>query len=301
MPTKSTEKKEESSAVSMLAEWARQGTASFFATQRILLDLVVRQNAHTFDAIRERFTEARSAPAALLTELAGEGISNFIAAQRVLLQLAERENEILMTGVKDRVPFAPLGVLTDVLRQGVATMIDMHQHFLTTAAKQADLLVDSAKEGTPFEGKQVNELVREAMETFIRSQKKFLDVVAEETSATEHGHNGKRPHRTELTELAREAADALMDAQKKLLDVASQQMSVNMKLTGEAVRKLNPFPAVEFADITRNTVKSLVTAQKALLDVMAKPVRSTATGPQPTKGKRPPVRHRKPAPVPVPA
>lgn len=300
MPAKATPKKDASSAVAMLAELARKGTASFFETQRILLDLVVRQNAHTFDLIRERFSEARSAPAAILTELAGEGISNFIAAQRVVLQLAERENEIVMTGVKDRVPFAPLGVFTDIVRQGVSTMIDMHQHFLTTAAKQADLLVDAAKEGKPFEGKELNELVREAIETFIRSQKKFLDVIAEETGK-EPGHNGKRRSKTEITDLAREAADALMDAQKKLLDVASQQMSVNMKLTGEAVRKLNPFPAFQFADVTRNTVKSFVTAQKALLDVMAKPVHSAGAGPHEPKGKRPPVRHRKPAPVPVPA
>ena len=31
--------------VAMLSEWARQGTESFFATQKILLDLVMRQNA----------------------------------------------------------------------------------------------------------------------------------------------------------------------------------------------------------------------------------------------------------------
>src|SRR5581483_4822069 len=124
---------------------------------------------------RERFAEARSAPVTILTEMAGEGISNFIAGQRVLLQLAQRENEIVMTGVKDRVPFAPLGAVTDIIRQGVETLIDMQQHFLTTAAKQADLWIDAAKEGKPFEGKQANELVREAMESFIRSQKKFLD------------------------------------------------------------------------------------------------------------------------------
>src|ERR1700761_8347860 len=125
MPYKVTPKSAapESSPISMLTEWVRQGTESFFATQRILLDLVVRQNSHTVSAIRERFAEARSTPAAMLTEMAGEGISNFIAAQRVLLQLAQRQNEIVMTGVKERAGMAPLGALTDILRRGVETVI----------------------------------------------------------------------------------------------------------------------------------------------------------------------------------
>src|SRR5690349_1383296 len=89
-----------SSAVSLLSEWARQGTESFFATQRILLDLVMRQNANTFEAMRDRLASVGSAPAAALTEMAGEGMSNFIAAQRVLLHLAQRQNELAMTGLK---------------------------------------------------------------------------------------------------------------------------------------------------------------------------------------------------------
>src|SRR3974390_1825843 len=106
MPTKAKpeppSRTRESSPVSLLSEWVRQGTESFFATQRILLDLVMRQNANTMGAVRERLANLRSAPVAALTELAGEGMSNFIAAQRVLLHLAQRENEIVMNGVKER-------------------------------------------------------------------------------------------------------------------------------------------------------------------------------------------------------
>lgn len=50
----------ESSPVSLLAEWVRQGTESFFATQRIILDLVMRQNASAFSAVRERLAGART-------------------------------------------------------------------------------------------------------------------------------------------------------------------------------------------------------------------------------------------------
>src|SRR5271165_3108422 len=89
------------SPFSLLADWARQGTESFFASQRILLDLVMRQNATAMTAIRERLATVRTKPVAALTEMAGEGISNLIAVERVLLHLAERENEILVGAMQE--------------------------------------------------------------------------------------------------------------------------------------------------------------------------------------------------------
>ena len=44
MPEKTVPAREPSS-ISMLAGWLQQGTESFFASQRILMDLVMRQNA----------------------------------------------------------------------------------------------------------------------------------------------------------------------------------------------------------------------------------------------------------------
>src|SRR5689334_21548163 len=182
----------EFSPVSLLSEWVRQGTESFFATQRILLDLVMRQNANAITAVQERLSGARSAPVAALTEMAGEGISNFIAAQRVLLQLAQSQTDIVMSGVKDKAGIAPpVTAMSDLVRRGIDTFIDMHQHFLTIAAKQADLWIDSAKDGRPFEGTNLPEIAREAMETSVKSQKKFLDVVAEETAHATGAKNRK--------------------------------------------------------------------------------------------------------------
>jgi hypothetical protein len=270
----------ESSPVSILSDWVRQGTESFFATQRILLDLVMRQNANTMQAVREQFATVRAAPGEILPEMAGEGISNFVAAQRVLLHLAQRQNEIVMTGVKERRgSFAPLAAVTDLISRGVDNFIDMQQHFLTIAAKQTDEWVDAAKTGKPFDGKSVAELAREAMDNFVRSQKKFLDVLAEETAvATGEVENGNGVHKgkkTELTELARQGAEAFIDAQKKLLDVASQQMAVELKAAGKAIEVINPFQSEALADLTRQTVDAFVTAQKALLDVVRPEHRET--------------------------
>src|SRR5664279_338120 len=191
MPEKSVPPREPSS-ISMLAGWLKQGTESFFASQRILLDLVMRQNAHTISAFQGRMTEARHVAGTAATEMAGEGISNFIAAQRVLLNLAQRENEILTTVVKERIGGpAPVAAVTDLFSRGVDTVIGMQQHLLTLAARQADEWIDATKSGEPFEGLQLGDLARESMETFVRSQKKFLDVLAEETAAATGNGNGK--------------------------------------------------------------------------------------------------------------
>ena len=152
----------DSSPFSLLSGWVRQGTESFFATQRVLLDLVMRQNANTLNEVRERLTAARAVPREALTEIAGEGVSNFVAAQRVLLHLAERQNEIVMTGVKERAGgYMPLAAMTDVARRSLDTFIDMQQHFLSIAAKQTDAWIDAAKSGEPFAGEGLAELARD--------------------------------------------------------------------------------------------------------------------------------------------
>ena len=275
MPEKTAQPREPSS-ISMLAGWLKQGTESFFASQRILLDLVMRQNAHTISAFQGRLTEARHIAGTAVTEMAGEGISNFIAAQRVLLNLAQRENEILTTVVKERIGGpAPVAALTDLFSRGVDTVIGMQQHLLTLAARQTDEWIDATKSGEPFEGLQLTALARESMETFVRSQKKFLDVLAEETAhATGKETNGKAhpaAKKTELTELARQSAEAYIDAQKKLLDVATQQLKVNAKTAREAIGAMNPLPVETLGELLKHTVAGLVESGQELLDVMAKP------------------------------
>jgi hypothetical protein len=265
----------EPSTLSQLTDWVRQGTESFFATQRTLLDLVMRQNAHLIHGVQERLAAARAVPVEAAKEIAGEGTSNFIAAQRVLLNLAQRQNEILLTGLKERAGgLAPLAALTDVFRRGVDTFIDMQLRFLALAAKQTDAWDDDTKTGKRFDASDLTELAREGMENFVRYQKKFLDVIAEETAHATGEHNGKESRKkTDVTELARQAAEAFIDAQKKLLEVATQQADFNLKTARHAVEVLNPLPAFSLADFTRQTVDSLVAAQKALVDVMAIPGR----------------------------
>jgi hypothetical protein len=303
MPEKTVPAREPSS-ISMLAGWLRQGTESFFASQRILMDLVMRQNAQTISAFQGRLTEARHIAGTAATEMAGEGISNFIAAQRVLLNLAQRENEIFTTLVKERIGGpAPIAAMTDLFSRGVDTVIGMQQHLLTLAARQADEWIDATKSGEPFEGLHLTELARESMETFVRSQKKFLDVLAEETAHATgketNGHTHGPSRKTELTELARQSAEAYIDAQKKLLDVAAQQLKVNAKTAREALSAMNPLPVETIGELLRHTVSGLVESEQELLNVVVKPPHQAPkahAAPQHAKPgrKRPAAARRKP-------
>ena len=293
MPEK-TAPAREPSPLSMFTGWLRHGTESFFASQQILMDLVMRQNAHTIGAFQGRLVEARNIAGAAATEMAGEGISNFIAAQRVLLNLAQRQNEILTAVVRERSGgSAPVEALTDLVSRGIDTVIGMQQHFLTMAARQADEWIDATKAGEPFEGIHLGTLARDSMETFVRSQKKFLDVLAEETvhatGKESNGHARAGATKTELTELARQSAEAYIDAQKKLLDVATQQIKVNARTAREAVALMNPLPAETLGELARHTVDGFMESQQALLNLMIKPPRQAPkahAAPQPKKPQK---------------
>jgi len=81
----------------------QQGVENFFATQRILVDLAMSQNARAMNFLRERLQDPAFRPASILTEVASEGMSNFIEGQKLLLNLAQQEYEIVTKGVKVRV------------------------------------------------------------------------------------------------------------------------------------------------------------------------------------------------------
>ena len=137
------------------------------------------------------------------------------------------------------------------------------------------------------------ELVRESMENFVRAQKKYLDVIAEETANLTNGvTNVHAPGRkTQLPELAREATEAFIDAQKKVLDVYAQQGEVNVKAARGAFEALNPFQPAIVKEFSRNTVENFVNAEKALLDVISKGPRA-ASHPDEHSAKKAPPRKR---------
>jgi len=265
----------ESSFVSLLSGWAQQGVQSFFATQRILVDLAMRQNASLMHSVRQQLSDPNHSPTAILTEAAAERMANFIEGQKILLELGQKQNEILMDGVKERVGEWPAAqAVTDLLRRSVETFIDMQQEFLKIAGKQTHTWVAAVKSGKPYQSEQLVETAREAMDNFVKAQKHFMDVIADETAKATGSKptNGvKKTKKTELSQLARHATESFIDAQRKLVDVAGRQMNANVKTAGKTLELLQPLPFLPLAELAREGVKSYVDAQKELINVVAKP------------------------------
>lgn len=266
----------ESSFLSILSGWAQQGVQSFFATQRILLDLAMRQNANAMHALRKQLADPHHSPTAILSEVAAEGMANFLEGQKILLDLGKQQNHILMNGVKERVGEWPAAqAMTDLLRRSVETFIHMQQEFLRVAGKQTHTWMEAAKAGKPYESKHLVELTRESLDNFVKAQKDFLDIIGDETAKLAGIKRTpgavKKIKKTELSEVARQATEAFIDAQKKLVAVAGKQMSANVKTVGNTLELLRPFPFVPLTELTREGVKSYVDAQKALMDAVVKP------------------------------
>lgn len=296
MPTSASPRSHagESSFVHLLSGWAQQGVQSFFATQRILLDLAMRQNASLMHSVRQQLSDPQHSPTAILSEVTAEGVSNFIAGQKVLLELGQKQNEILMTGVKERVGEWPAAhALTDLVRRSVETFIEMQQEFLKIADKQTQNWVEAAKAGKPYESKHLVALAQEAMDHFVKTQKHFMDVIAEETAKAtggKHTNGVKKTKKGELSQIAREATESFIDAQRKLIDVAGRQMNAQVKTAGKTLELMRPFPFLPLAELTREGVKSYVDAQKELMDAMVKPG-AEHTRKAEHRAKRSPKRH----------
>ena len=239
-------------------------------------------------------------PLDILTEMAVEGTSSLVEAQRALLDLAQRENEILFNGVKERIAnFLPGVAMTDLVRRSVGTLLDLQQELLTTTSKQTLEWVESTKAGKSDPSAQLVDFAREGVETFTRAQKKFLDVIAQETA---HVTSGKRPHevkpakKTELTQLAREAGDAFIEAQKRLLDVIGQQMNVNLDLTTRSMEMMSPSQLLPVANITGEEVKKFFQMEKSLITSVIKDSKAKA----PARARHPRTKqHKEPRTVAV--
>jgi len=283
----------EPSVLSLLSGWGQQGVQTLFATQRILLDLAMKQNASVMHAVRQQLSDPHRSPTAVLSEVAKDGMENFLEGQKILLQLGKKQNEILMTGAKERVGDSPQRrALIDLLQRSVDTFIEMHEEYLKIASKQSHTWLESAKTGKAYQPEHVVDLAREGMETFAKAQKRFLDVIADETNKITTGKPangpGKKTKPTELSELARQATDSLLEAQKQLVDVAGRGMNAGIESAGKTLELLKPLPFLPLNELTRDVVKSYVDAQKALMDVMVKTpvVAKTAAERRPRKAPK---------------
>jgi hypothetical protein len=288
----------ESPLLALLSGWGQQAVQTLFATQHILLDLAMRQNASVMHAVRQQLSDPHHSPAAILSEVAEDGIANFLDGQHILLELGKQQNEILMTAVKERLGDCPQrAALISLLQRSVETFIHMDEEYLKIAGKQTRNWLQAVKTGKPYEAEHMVNFGREAMETFVKAQKRFLDVVADETAkaTTDKYTAEKRGKKTEIPALVKQATESFIAAQKQLVDTAGRQMNANVKTAGKTLDLLKPFPFLPLNELTKEAVKSYVDAQKALMNVMVKPVNGHKPAPKAPRAAHKPMAKAKAA------
>lgn len=278
-----------------LASWVRQGVESFAAAQRILLDLTAQQNALAIGVLRERLPRLR--PVASLIDMGNRAIAGLAGAGDILLDLAASETAVAADGVKEALRLGPAGsAVADIVRHRTVTLIEMQRRLLDGVAAQMHDVAASYEEGKGLTGgASIGELARRAMEGFVETEKKFLDLVSEEVDAAVEGAPARKPARDRskvLTQLAREGVEKYIDAQKELLELAIQRFGANGKGSrerAEAARAAKEELRTSFAELTRKSVKNFVNAEKSLLEVAVKPPKRTvrpAPGPKPRRKAR---------------
>lgn len=266
---------QESSAISLTSGWVQQGVQSYFATQRILADLVMRQPSTVMHALQERLSDTRHSSAIVLSELGGEVMANSADAYKVLLDLVQRQNEIIMADMEERAQNSSAAMaMTNLLRQRVDTVIRMQREFLKIAGRQTRVWMADATSGKLPGGAAMADLARDAMDRFVSAEKQFLDAVAEATKTAAHGkvvtRRARKVKKAGLVDLGRRASESFVEAQKALVDVGARQMNANLKLAGKTIDMLRPLVIPPIAQWTRNGMKGVVEIQEAVANTVAK-------------------------------
>jgi hypothetical protein len=258
----------------MVADWIRQGTEGFIATQKILLDLAAQQNALALTIARERLGLVSPTPSKTLVDLTCKTVRNFMEAQQMVLDIVAKENDILADGLMPALNNTPAEALAEVIHQGLANCIQSQKHFLQLLESETEGAVTDFGDGKAFDISRLSTVAREGVRTFVKAQKKFLDIVEEEvlTPAGDVTEAEAGRKRIDLFEIAKDSVDAYVDAQKRLLDLASDQVNVNVKFVREMFSMdIQRKPPTSLPDVLKKSADSFVAAQKALVELASKP------------------------------
>jgi len=269
------------SAAGQVSTWLRQGVESFVAVQKILLDLTAQQNALAIGVVRERVKLPQFKPGAALVKMAHQAVSGGTEAGKILLEFAAGETGLAIDGMKEVLRLGPAtGTMAEGIRFRAETLIEMHRKLLDGIAGQMDAVAGSYEEGNGLMGgSTAAELAKKAMEGFVQTEKRFLNLVQEEVVAAADGERAPkaagRDRGKALTQLAHDAVEKYIEAQKQLLGLAIHQLEAGRKAAAAAAKEAEAEPATSISEVTKKSVKNFVAAEKSLLDLAVNPPKAS--------------------------
>jgi hypothetical protein len=132
-------------------------------------------------------------------------------------------------------------------------------------------------------GSSMAQLARRSLESFVETEKEFLDLAVHEVNAAaKAGAEERKPARERyktLTQLARDSGEKCLGAQKKLLDLALEQMESAGKAGGTRSESAREGEHTSWGELAARGVRNFATAQKSLMDLVIKPAKAKAPPP----------------------
>jgi hypothetical protein len=222
-----------------MVELAGYGLVNFVAAQKILLDLAADENALVLTGVKDGL--GLSGTAAAVTDAVRDGVNAFVAMQKKFLSLVEEQGAAAFEAIKEGKPYEGKN-LSEVTREGI-------ENFVHTQKKMLDLVVEvaaphsngkAAKKGAKpaTERREMMDLAKEGLGTFVVSQKKLMDVAQRQVGAVvktakEMVQPSPEPS-TSLGEFARRGVENFITAQKSLLDVVMKPFTPAPHVTAQA-------------------------------------------------------------------
>ncbi|MGE5567626.1 MAG: hypothetical protein ACM3S5_01195 [Rhodospirillales bacterium] len=252
----------------VLPYWSRQGGETLAEAMQIISDLTAQEVALIESMLRERMSVR---PAASTMETAGDALRSFADAGKILLDLAADESAVFTDALKQALSLRPgLAALVDLIPRGMGTLTEMQKNLLDMMMGQTREVVEAYKESKPLmTGARLSKMTRQTFESFVETQKVFLDQIAEQVSvATQDKETKASPQErsTIVNQLAREGVEKFIDAQRALLKLAMESIEASERV------RVRPEPRTSLAVLARESVQNFTTAQKSLLDLALRPI-----------------------------
>lgn len=223
--------------------------------------------------ITKSIAAAPASLAATLANWARQGMESFVATQKILLDLTAQQNSLALGFVRERVNFSPLRPLTGMVElagQSMANFIAAQKILLDLAAEEHALVQTGVKEGFGLTGipAAFTDAMSEGLNTFVTMQKKFLDMVNNQSqAAVESIKEGKPFEGKNFGDFAREGLENFVRTQKKFLDLVASVATPETNGKGRKAAK-----TVKMTELAKEGMDKFVDSQKKLLDLATRQI-----------------------------
>ena len=211
--------------LAMASEFMGEGLTNFIDAQKLLLEMVHRENELIMTAVKDRVGISTTAVA--MTDMVRRSLNTFIEMHQEFLKSAGKQTHAWLDAVEKGKGYDGEHFV-EFAREAMETFVHTQKKFLAVVAEEASHAT-ARKEGARKEkAVELSELASEATETFIEAQKKLMDVVGRQVNtnlkATGRALEMVKPFPfLPIPDLTRKGMKTFMEAEQTLIDTVMKK------------------------------------------------------------------------------